>query len=54
MIRKLLIFKTLGFKNPISLNTPDSKNEISQIKMYLKFPLSNKISRMHHYVLSYK
>ena len=54
MRRKLLIIKTLGFKNPISLNKPDNNNEISQIKMYLKFPLSNKVFRMHHYVLSYK
>ena len=43
MRKKLLIIKTLGFKNPISLNKPDSNNEISQIKKYFKFPLSNKV-----------
>jgi len=52
--RKLLIIKTLGFKYPKSLNNPDSENEISQIKKYFKFDLSNKVFRMHHYVLSYK
>jgi len=51
--RKLLIIKTLGFKYPISLNNPDSNNEISQIKKYFKFPLSNKVFRAHYYVLSY-
>jgi len=44
----------LGYKSPISLNNPDSNNEISQIKKYFKFALSNKVFRMHHYVLSYK
>ena len=29
------------------------KNEIDQIKKYFKFPLSNKVFRVHHYVLSY-
>ncbi len=53
MRRKLLIIKTLGFKNPISLNNPDINKEISQIKKYFKLPLSNKVFRMHHYVLSY-
>ena len=52
-IRKLLIIKTLGFKYPISLHNPASNNEISQKKKYLKFALSNKVFRMHHYVLSY-
>jgi len=42
--RKLLIIKTLGFKYPTSFNNPDSNNEISQIKKYFKFPLSNKVS----------
>ena len=51
--RKLLIIKTLGFKYPISLSNPDNNNEISQIKKYFKFPLSNKVFRVHHYVLSY-
>ena len=51
--RKLLIIKTLGFQYPISLNNPDNKNEISQIKKYFKFALSNKVFRVHHYVLSY-
>jgi len=51
--RKLLIFKTLGFKYPISLNNPDNKIEINQIKKYFKFDLSNKVFRVHHYVLSY-
>jgi len=51
--RKLLINKTLGFKYPINLNNPDSKNEIGQIKKYFKFALSNKVFRAHHYVLSY-
>ena len=41
--RKLLIIKRLGFKYPISFNNPDSNNEISQIKKYFKFPLSNKV-----------
>jgi len=43
----------LGFKYPASLNNPDNNNEISQIKKYFKFPLSNKVFRVHHYVLSY-
>ena len=43
MRRKLLIIKTLGFKNPISLNKPDNNNEMSQIEIYLKFLLSNKV-----------
>jgi len=51
--RKLLIFKTLGLKYPRSVNNPERKNEISQIKKYFKFALSNKVFRMHHYVLSY-
>ena len=51
--RKLLIIKTLGFKYPISLNNPDSNKEISHIKKYFKFPLSNKVFRVVHYVLSY-
>ena len=51
--RKLLINKTLGFKYAINFNNPESNNEISQIKKYLKFPLSNKVFRMRHYVLSY-
>jgi len=51
--RKLLIIKTLGFKYPISFNNPDSNNEISQTKKYFKFALSNKVFRVHHYVLSY-
>ena len=33
----------MGFKYPISFNNPDSNNEISQIKKYFKFPLSNKV-----------
>jgi len=33
----------LGFKYPINLNNPDKNNEISQIKKYFKFPLSNKV-----------
>ena len=37
--RKLLIIKTLGFKYPISLNNPESNNEIRQIKKYFKFAL---------------
>ena len=40
-------------KYPISLNNPASDNEISQIKKYFKFALSNKVFRVHHYVLSY-
>jgi len=51
--RKLLIIKTLGYKYPISLNDPASNNEISQIKKYFKFALSNNVFRVHHYVLSY-
>ena len=51
--RKLLINKTLGFKYPISLNNPDKKMEIEQIKKNFKFPLSNKVFLMRHYVLSY-
>ena len=51
--RKLLINKTLGFKYPISLNNPDNNNEIDKIKKYLEFPLSNKVFRVRHYVLSY-
>ena len=51
--RKLLIIKTLGFKYPMSLNNPDSKNAISQITKYFKFALSNKVFCVHHYVLSY-
>ena len=51
--RKLLIFKTLGLIYPISLNNPDSNNEISQINKYFKFPLSNKVFQGDHYVLSY-
>ena len=51
--RKLLIIKLFGFRYPISLNKPDSNNEISQIKKYFKFALSNKVFRVHHYVLSY-
>jgi len=51
--RKLLIIKILGFKNPISLNNPDSNNEIIQINKNFKFTLSNKVFRVHHYVLSY-
>jgi len=43
----------LGFKYPTSFNNPDSNNEISQIKKYFKFPLSNKVFSEHHYVLSY-
>ena len=43
----------MGFKYPISFNNPDSNNEISQIKKYFKFALSNKVFRAHHYVLSY-
>ena len=38
---------------PINLNNPDKNNEIIQIKKYFKFPLSNKVFRVHHYVLSY-
>ena len=53
MRRKLLIIKTLGFKYPISFNNPDNNKEINQIKKYFKFDLSNKVFRMHHYVLSY-
>ena len=41
--RKLLIIKTSGSKYPISLNNPDNNNEISQIKKYFKFALSNKV-----------
>jgi len=33
----------LGYKYPISLNNPERKNEISQIKRYFKFALSNKV-----------
>ena len=51
--RKLLIIKTFGFKYPTSINNPDNNNEISQIKKYFKFSLSNKVFRRHHYVLSY-
>ena len=51
--RKLLIIKTLGFKYPISLNNPERNKEMSQTKKYFKFPLSNKVFRVHHYVLSY-
>jgi len=51
--RKLLIIKTLGFKYPTSLNNPDKNNEISQIKKYFKFALSNKVFCGHLYVLSY-
>ena len=51
--RKLLINKTLGVKYPISLNNPDNNNETEQIKKNFKFPLSNKVFLMHHYVLSY-
>jgi len=51
--RKLLIIKTSGYKYPISLNNPASNNEISQIKKYFKFALSNKVFCVHHYVLSY-
>jgi len=51
--RKLLIIKTLGFKYPINLNNADKKDEISKIKKYFKFPLSNKVFRVHRYVLSY-
>jgi len=51
--RKLLIIKTLGFKYPTNLSNPDNNNEISQIKKYFKFALSNKVFRGHHYVLSY-
>jgi len=51
--RKLLIIKTLGFKYPISLKNPDNSNEINHKKKYFKFALSNKVFRMHHYVLSY-
>jgi len=50
---KLVIIKTLGFKYPINFNNPDSNNEISQIKRYFTFPLSNKVFSVHHYVLSY-
>ena len=53
MRRKLLIIKTLGFKYPISLNNPDSINEISQMNKYFKFALSNKVFRVPYYVLSY-
>mgnify|MGYP001300255634 CR=1 FL=1 len=52
-IRKLLINKKLGFKCPISFNNPESTNEISQIKIYFKFDLSNKVFHVHHYVLFY-
>jgi len=51
--RKLLIIKTFGYKYPISLNNPDNNDDISQIKKYFKFALSNKVFCMHHYVLSY-
>jgi len=51
--RKLLIIKRLGFKYPISFNIPERNNEISQTKKYFRFPLSNKVFRVHHYVLSY-
>jgi len=51
--RKLLIIKTSGFTYPISLNNPERNNERSQIKKNFKFDLSNKVFRMHHYVLSY-
>jgi len=37
----------------MSLNNPDNISEISQIKKYFKFPLLNKVFRMHYYVLSY-
>jgi len=50
---KLLIIKTLGYKYPINLNNPDRNKEISQIKKYFKFALSNKVFCVHHYVLSY-
>ena len=43
----------MGYKYPISLNNPASNNEISQIKKNFKFPLSNKVFRMHYCVLSY-
>ena len=39
--RKLSNIKTLGLKYPISLISPASNNEISQIKKYFKFPLSS-------------
>jgi len=51
--RKLLIIKTLGFKYPISLHNPASNNEISQIKKYFTFDLSNKAFFVLHYVVSY-
>ena len=46
----------MGFKYPISFNNPDSNNEISQIKKYFKFPLSNKVFKvcMIMYYLIYR
>jgi len=51
--RKLFIIKTSELKYPIYFNNPDNNNEISQIKKYFKFALSDKVFRVHHYVLSY-
>ena len=51
--RKLLINKTSGFKLPINLNNPDNNIEVDKIKKNFKFPLSNKVFLVHHYVLSY-